>query len=101
MLVAGHTRLGYIMISASPHLHRLILASACAVPLALAVAFPAVASAAPNCANSTAGNPNKCCVKVGDAPGPGPDCVSDEMQNEGLLGDLPLLGNLPGLGGIL
>jgi hypothetical protein len=64
------------------------------------MAFPAVAGAAP-CINDTAGNPNKCCVKIGDAPGPGPDCVSNDMQNDGLLGDAPVVGNLPGVGGIL
>jgi hypothetical protein len=74
---------------------------AAAIPLAT-VAFSPVAGAVPNCPNSTAGSPNKCCVKVGDAPGPGPDCVSsDTMQDNGLLGDLPVVGNLPGLGGIL
>lgn len=82
-------------------MRRFLITCACTGSLALAVAFPAVANAAPNCANSTAGSPTNCCVKVGDAPGPGPDCVSDEMQNDGLLGDLPVLGNLPGLGGVL
>jgi hypothetical protein len=89
------------MISATPGLRRIFLASVCAGSLAGAVAFPAVASATPNCINATAGNPNKCCVKVGDAPGPGPECVNDDMQDDGLLGDLPVVGNLPGLGGVL
>jgi hypothetical protein len=89
------------MIAIEPHLRRFLIGCACAGSLALAVAFPAVAGAAPNCVNATAGSPTRCCVKVGDAPGPGPDCVSDDMQNEGLLGDLPVLGNLPGLGGVL
>jgi hypothetical protein len=89
------------MIAAAPGSRRFLITSVCAGSLALAMAFPAVAGAAPNCINETAGNPNKCCVKVGDAPGPGPDCVSDDIQNDGLLGDLPVLGNLPGLGGVL
>jgi len=80
MLVAEQRpRLGHIMISATPGLRRFLLASVCAASLADAVEFPAVAG----------------------APGPGPDCVSDEMQKEGLLGDLPVLGDLPGSGGVL
>jgi hypothetical protein len=90
------------MISATPGLRRFFLASVSAASLAGAVAFPAVAGAAPNCGHSAAGNPNQCCVKVGDAPGPGPDCVgNDNNMNDGLLGDLPVVGNLPGLGGVL
>jgi hypothetical protein len=89
------------MNAAGPRLRRFTVGAVCAGSLALAMAFPAVAGASPNCVNATAGNPNKCCVKVGDAPGPGPDCISADMQNDGLLGDLPVLGNLPGLGGIL
>lgn len=62
----------------------------------------ATASAGPDCANSPAGSPTKCCVKVGDAPGPGPDCTSNQPAGSGgLLGDAPVVGNLPGLGGIL
>ncbi len=67
----------------------------------IALALPVVASAAPDCPNTTAGNPTQCCVKVGDAPGPGPDCTSKQSVGRGLLGDAPLVGNLPGLGGIL
>jgi hypothetical protein len=89
------------MIFAMSGLGRILFASTCAASVALAVAFPAVAGAAPNCVNATAGRPTQCCVKVGDAPGPGPDCVNADMQNDGLLGDLPVLGNLPGLGGVL
>lgn len=67
-----------------------------------AAAFPATASAGPDCANSPAGSPTQCCVKVGDAPGPGPDCTSNQpARGGGLLGDAPVVGNLPGLGGIL
>lgn len=88
------------MIISGPCLRRFLLASISAASLALAIAFPSVAGAAP-CINDTAGNPNKCCVKIGDAPGPGPNCVSDDMQEDGLLGDLPVVGNLPGVGGVL
>lgn len=59
------------------------------------------AGAAPDCANSPVGSPTRCCVKVGDAPGPGPDCTSNQPAPSGLLGDTPALGNLPGLGGVL
>ncbi|MDT5315926.1 MAG: hypothetical protein QOE74_4946 [Mycobacterium sp.] len=65
------------------------------------VALPATATASPACPNTTAGNPTKCCTKVGDAPGPGPDCTSKQSVGRGLLGTTPILGNLPGLGGLL
>lgn len=61
----------------------------------------ATASAGPDCANSPVGSPTQCCVKVGDAPGPGPDCTSNQPAERGLLGDAPVVGNLPGLGGVL
>jgi hypothetical protein len=63
--------------------------------------LPATASAAPACPNTMAGSPTECCVKVGDAPGPGPDCTSKQSVGRGLLGNAPLVGNLPGLGGLL
>ncbi|MDT5338965.1 MAG: hypothetical protein QOD90_4470 [Mycobacterium sp.] len=80
-----------------------ILAACCgAAAISLAVvALPATASAAPECPNSVAGSPTQCCVKVGDAPGPGPDCTSKQSVGRGLLGTTPVLGNLPGVGGLL
>ena len=90
------------MIAAGPRSRRFLIASISGASLALAMWFPAVAGATPNCFNHAVGNPNECCVKVGSAPDPGPDCVSADMQqNDGLLGDAPVVGNLPGLGGIL
>jgi hypothetical protein len=88
------------MFNPTLYFRRFLLTFVCGASVALAVAFPAVARATPNCTFSTAGDPNKCCVKVGDAPGPGPDCVSNH-PDQGLLGNLPLVGNLPGLGRIL
>ncbi|MET0454728.1 MAG: hypothetical protein ABW137_23060 [Mycobacterium sp.] len=68
-----------------------------------AFGFAATASAGPECPNSPAGSPTTCCVKVGATPGPGPDCTSNRPVSGGggLLGDAPVVGNLPGLGGIL
>jgi hypothetical protein len=65
------------------------------------IILPAIASAAPDCPNTVAGRPTECCVKVGDAPGPGPDCTSKQSVGRGLLGTTPIIGNLPGLGGLL
>jgi hypothetical protein len=64
-------------------------------------ALPATAIAAPDCPNTSAGSPTQCCVEVGDAPGPGPDCTSKQSVGRGLLGTAPVVGNLPGLGGVL
>ena len=61
----------------------------------------ATVSAAPDCANSPVGSPTRCCVKVGNVPGPGPDCTSNQPSEQGLLGGAPVVGNLPGLGGVL
>ena len=67
-----------------------------------AFGFSTTANAAPDCPNSPAGAPTQCCVKVGDAPGAGPDCVhNDPTGGSGLLGDAPAVGNLPGLGVLL
>jgi hypothetical protein len=65
------------------------------------VAISAPANASPSCASSPAGSPTQCCVKVGDAPGPGPNCTTNQPVERGLLGNAPVLGNLPGLGGLL
>ena len=66
-----------------------------------AAALPATATASPECPNTSAGSPTQCCVKVGDAPGPGPDCTSKQSVGRGVLGTAPVVGNLPGLGGVL
>lgn len=79
-----------------------ILGASLTVASFAAVGTAGLASAGPDCANSPAGSPTTCCVKVGDAPGPGPDCTSNEPRTgSGLLGDAPVVGNLPGLGGVL
>lgn len=82
---------------------RLVVGGAALTLVSLAGgAFAPTASAGPECANSPAGRPTSCCVKVGDAPGPGPDCTSNQPAGSGgLLGDAPIVGNLPGLGGLL
>ncbi|WP_140696292.1 hypothetical protein [Mycolicibacterium hodleri] len=86
----------------TPRLTRLMAVGFGTAALALgAAALPATASASPECANTTSGSATQCCVKVGDAPGPGPDCTSKQSVGRGLLGTTPVLGNLPGLGGLL
>lgn len=82
---------------------RLGVGSAALILMSIAAGgLAATASAGPECANSAAGSPTSCCVKVGDAPGPGPDCTSNQPGGSGgLLGDAPVVGNLPGLGGLL
>lgn len=66
-----------------------------------AAALPTTASAASDRANTSAGSPTQCCVKVGDAPGPGPNCTAKQSVGRGLLSNAPVVGNLPGLGGLL
>jgi hypothetical protein len=66
-----------------------------------AAAIPATANASPACASSPAGSPTRCCVKVGDGPGPGPNCTNNQPVERGLLGNAPIVGRLPGLGGLL
>jgi len=82
---------------------RTVIGAASLLALSAAgTSLAATASAGPECANSPAGSPTSCCVKVGDAPGPGPDCTSNQpSRSGGLLGDAPIVGNLPGLGGLL
>jgi hypothetical protein len=58
---------------------------------------PAIASAAPCPPGSRA---SQCCVQYGDIAGTNQTC-RHEMENDGLLGGTPVLGNLPGLGGVL
>lgn len=85
----------------TPRLRRIALAALCGASIA-AFGMPAVASAAPSCAFSTAGSPQKCCTKVGDAPGPGPNCTRNDLQiAPGLLGNSPVVGNLPRLPGLV
>jgi hypothetical protein len=58
---------------------------------------PATASADPSC-------PKNLTVKVQDKllPSPGNQvCDEDNNRGSGLLGNAPVVGNLPGLGGIL
>jgi hypothetical protein len=76
--------------STTQRLRRTAVATALSASIAV-FGVPAVASAQPYCEFSTAGNPQKCCAKVGDAPGPGPNCTRNDMQNQrgGLLGILP------------
>ena len=48
-------------------------------------------------------NAYQCCVASGGIPRPGKTCISplDVNRNPGPLDDLPIVGKLPGLGGVL
>ena len=59
------------------------------------LATSAVASAAPDCPNNTV-------VVQGEVVSPPDNAVcDDDVTGGGLLGDAPVVGNLPGLGGAL
>jgi uncharacterized cupredoxin-like copper-binding protein len=69
--------------------------------ISITVALPAVASAEPQpaCPKNTVTIGNQ--GQVITVPQQTQVCDDDPMGGDGLLGDLPLVGNLPGLGGIL
>lgn len=76
---------------------RLLLAAMFAGLIGLAIAGPATAGAAPAC-------PNQNTVILQGQPLPRQGnvvCDDDETGGGGLLGNAPVVGNLPGLGGIL
>ena len=76
---------------------RRLLAALVAGFIGLAIGYPATAGAAPAC-------PNKNTVIVQGEPLPRQGtvvCDDDETGGRGLLGNAPVVGNLPGLGGIL
>jgi hypothetical protein len=77
-------------------LRRLVFAVSLAVGTVI-LGVPALASAAPCPPGSRA---SQCCVQYGDIAGTNQTC-RHELENDGLLGDAPVLGNLPGLGGLL
>lgn len=86
------------MISVATRLLRLTAASFFAALVALALGYPATAAADPPvCPKNTVtiGNQGQV-VNV-----PQFSQVCDDDPADGLLGDLPLVGNLPGLSGVL
>jgi hypothetical protein len=94
----GNHRGSHIMISAAPRSRRVIAASFLAALVAVALGYPATAAAEPPaCPKNTVtiGNQGQV-VNV-----PQYSQVCDDDPTGGLLGDLPLVGNLPGLGGVL
>jgi hypothetical protein len=102
MLVAEQTpTLGHHMISAAPRLRRTLLASFGATLLAVALGYPATAAAGPPaCPKNTVTIGNQ--GQVVNVPQHSQVCDDDPIGGEdGLLGGLPVLGNLPGLSGIL
>jgi hypothetical protein len=87
------------MISAAPRLRRVSAASFFAALVALALGYPATAAAEPPvCPKNTVTIGNQ--GQVVNVPQHSQVC-DDDPTGDGLLGDLPVLGNLPGLGGIL
>jgi hypothetical protein len=90
-------RLGHIMIAAGPRLRRFLLAALGVA--ALSFGYPATAAAEPPaCPKNTVTIGNQ--GQVVNVPQQSQVCDDDPMS-DGLLGDLPMMGNLPGLGGIL
>jgi hypothetical protein len=84
-------------IATTPSLRRILLAALGAA--ALALSCPATAAAEPTaCPNNTVTIGNQ--GQVVDVTPQSPVC-DDDVMSDGLLGDLPVLGNLPGLGGVL
>jgi hypothetical protein len=66
---------------------------------ALALGYPATATAEPSaCPNNTVTIGSQ--GQVLNVP-PQSQVCDDDLVTDGLLGDLPVLGNLPGLGGVL
>jgi hypothetical protein len=82
--------------STTTRLRRLVFAVSLAVGSVI-LGVPAAASAAPCPAGSRA---SQCCVQYGDIAGTNQTC-RHELENDGLLGGAPVVGNLPGLGGLL
>jgi len=76
---------------------KLLAGAFCATFVALALSYPGTAAAEPPaCPKNTVTINNQ--GQVVEVPQQSQVC-DDDMN--GLLGDLPLLGNLPGLGGVL
>jgi hypothetical protein len=82
--------------STTTRLRRLVFAVSLAVG-GVILGVPAIASAAPCPAGTRAA---QCCVQYGDIAGTNQTC-RHELENDGLLGGAPVVGNLPGLGGLL
>jgi len=77
---------------------KLLAGAFCAMFVALALSYSATAAAEPPaCPKNTVTINNQ--GQVVDVPQQSQVC--DDDMNGGLLGDLPVLGNLPGLGGVL
>jgi len=76
-------------------MRRYVLAFAAASLAAGALAFSAVASAEPVCPNNTVR------IQGEIVPAPENQVCDDDPMGDGLLGGLPVVGNLPGLGGVL
>ncbi|MDT5019092.1 MAG: hypothetical protein QOD39_5252 [Mycobacterium sp.] len=77
-------------------MRRLVAVAAFTASFGLAVAWPATAGAAPVCPKT-----NVVIVQGKTLPSPGDQVCDDDPGGDGLLGNAPVVGNLPGLGGVL
>jgi hypothetical protein len=93
MLVISKQNLGSLM------KRRVIPAALFAAAMAVALGYPATAAAEPVCPKNTVTIDNQ--GTVINVPGDSQVCDDDPMGSDGLLSNLPLLGNLPGVSGIL
>jgi hypothetical protein len=76
---------------------RLLLAAMFAGLIGIAIGGSATAGATP----ATCPNQNKVILQGQELPRQGNVVCDDDSTGRGLLGNAPLVGNLPGLGGIL
>lgn len=80
-------------------MHRLLAAAVLGGSIGLAFACPTIASAAPVCPQN-----NKVILQGEELPVPAQGhvvCDDDPGGGDGLLGNAPVVGNLPGLSGVL
>jgi uncharacterized cupredoxin-like copper-binding protein len=85
-------------IAAGPRLRRFLIAALGVA--AMALGYPATAAAEPSaCPKNTVTIGNQ--GQVVNVPQQSQVCDDDPVTDDGLLGGLPVLGNLSGLGGIL
>jgi hypothetical protein len=80
-------------------IHRLLAAAVLGGSIGLAVACPSIAAADPACPQN-----NKVILQGEELPMPAQGhvvCDDDPGGGDGLLGDAPVVGRLPGLSGVL
>jgi hypothetical protein len=93
MLVTSKQNVGSLM------KRRVIPAALFAAAMAVALGYPATAAAEPACPKNTVTIGNQ--GEVINLPGDSQVCDDDVVGSDGLLSNLPLLGSLPGVSGVL